>query len=259
MVSDAACAEVAARDTTPKNLMPAREGAHPAKVAAMRVTRVFGVVLAIAVLATAGCARVVEGTPQANTDPPGSEITEDGSGILIGYHAAPVRIEIFAEPQCPPCGRLQRDYGDEIAEYVGEGRLAVIYRPMTFLDLDGFGYSARVSNALFLAAGPDTDATTFQKFVQDVWSHQEPEGGPGPTDDELADMAAESGVQADLVDRIRAGEEGVDVDEMAQQNVDLLTDAAGAVATPAVYDLVEDDLVLLRDEWLSDLMLGLGS
>lgn len=225
----------------------------------MRVTRVFGVVLAAAVLTTAGCARVVQGTPQANTDPPGSEITEDGSGILIGFHAAPVQIEIFAEPQCPPCGRLQRDYGDEIAEYVGAGRLAVTYRPMTFLDINGYDYSARVSNALFLAAGPDTDATTFQKFVQDVWSHQEPEGGPGPTDDELADMAAESGVPADHVDRIRSGDEGVDVDEMAEQNIEYLTDAAGAVATPAVYDVVEDRLVLLRDDWLSDLMRGLGA
>ncbi|AKS36834.1 protein-disulfide isomerase [Mycolicibacterium goodii] len=225
----------------------------------MRVTRVLGAVLAAAVLSTAGCARVVEGTPQANTDPPGSEITEDGAGILIGYHAAPVRIEIFAEPQCPPCGRLQRDYGDEIAEYVGAGKLAVIYRPMTFLDLAGPGYSAHVANALFLAAGPDTDAMTFQKFVQDLWTHQDPEGSPGPTDDELADLAADSGISADLVERIRSGDEGVDVDEMAEQNVDYLTDVAGAVATPAVYDLTGDQLVLLRDEWLSDLMLGLGS
>ncbi|UAK53284.1 thioredoxin domain-containing protein [Mycolicibacterium smegmatis] len=231
----------------------------PAKVAAMRMTRVLGAVLAAVVLTTAGCARVVEGTPQANTDPPGSEITEDGSGILIGYHAAPVRIEIFAEPQCPPCGRLQRDYGDEIAEYVGEGRLAVVYRPMTFLDLDGPGYSAHVSNALFLAAGPDTDATTFQKFVQTVWSNQEPEGSAGPSDDELADMASESGISADLVDRIRSGDEGVDIDMVAEQNIEYLTDAAGVAATPAVYDLNEDTLVPLRDDWLSDLMLGLGS
>jgi hypothetical protein len=222
----------------------------------MRLTRVLGVVLAAAVLTTAGCARVVAGTPQANTDPPLSEVTADGSGILIGYHAAPVQIEIFAEPQCPPCGRLQRDYGDEIAEYVADGKLAVIYRPMTFLDFNGFDYSARVSNALFLAAGPDTVSATFQAFVQDLWTHQEPEGGPGPSDDELADMAAESGISADRVERIRSGDEGVDVEEMADQNVDYLTDAAGTVATPAVYNLVEDQLVTLDDGWLSDLMSG---
>ena len=58
------------------------------------------------------------------------------------------------------------------------------------------GYSDRVSNAMFLAAGPQTSAKAFQAFVQDLWGHQEPRGSKGPSDTEIADMARETTKQA---------------------------------------------------------------
>lgn len=219
----------------------------------MRLSGALAAVVAVVALTTAGCTRAIEGTPMANNAPPPSVITDDGSGILIGYSDAPVRIEIFTEPQCPACARLQHDFGAEIADYVGQGELAVTYRPMTFLD-QGTDYSARVSNAMFLAAGDGTTGEEFQAFVEDLWSHQEPEGSAGPTDDEMADMAKDSGVGADQVNKIAAGSEGVNVEQMADQNTDLLSGFAGQVLTPTVYNLIDDELVEIDDNWLSDLM-----
>ncbi|OLP00720.1 protein-disulfide isomerase [Mycolicibacterium porcinum] len=213
-------------------------------------------VLALSVAgATAGCTRLVDGSAQANGDKPGTEITEDGYGVQIGYPDAPAQIEFFTEPQCPACANLQRQSGDAIAAAVSQGRLAVTYRPLTFLDRSVTEYSAHVANALFLAAGPGTTASAFQAFVQDLWGNQEPEGAPGPTDDAMAAMASESGVGPEQTDRIAAGEQIIDPDEVNDANAELLSETQYEVSTPAIYDLVGEQVVDTSDpDWLAKLL-----
>ncbi|MDH6198685.1 protein-disulfide isomerase [Mycobacterium frederiksbergense] len=225
----------------------------------MRLSRVAAAVLAVlalsAVGSTTGCTRLVDGTAHPNLNMPGSEITEDGAGIQIGYPDAPVQIEFYTEPQCPACAQLQHDFGDQLALAIGSGQLAVTYRPLTFLDHLGTDYSARVANAMFLAAGPGTTGAAFQAFVQDLWGHQQAEGSRGPTDDELASMADDSGVDPDQIVSIVAGEEFIDSEELNQVNAELLIDTAYDVSTPTIYDLVNDDLVDTSDpEWLAKLL-----
>ncbi|WKG04535.1 thioredoxin domain-containing protein [Mycolicibacterium sp. HK-90] len=225
----------------------------------MRMSRVAAAMLAVLALSVAGsitgCTRLVDGSGQASGERPGSEITEDGWGILIGYPDARAQIEVFTEPQCPACARLQHDTGDDIATAVGTGQLAVIYRPLTFLDQGFTDYSARVANAMFLAAGPGTTGTAFQAFVQDLWGHQEPEGSPGPTDDDIAAMASESGVGAEQTGKITAGEEAVDSELLNEANADLLGETTYEVATPTVYDLIGEEVVEISDpEWLAKLL-----
>ncbi|MUL81622.1 thioredoxin domain-containing protein [Mycobacterium sp. CBMA247] len=211
--------------------------------------------LAVLALSTAGCTRLVDGTAQANGNQPGSEITEDGWGIQVGYPDAPAQIEFFTEPQCPACAHLQHEAGDAIAAAVGQGRLAVTYRPLTFLDGSVTDYSARVANALFLAAGPNTTGTAFQAFVEDLWGHQDAEGSPGPTDDAIAAMASESGVGAEQTDKIAAGAQAVDSEQLNDANSDLLGETADSVATPTIYDLVGEKVVDTSDpEWLAKLL-----
>ncbi|WP_234706030.1 DsbA family protein [Mycolicibacterium setense] len=225
----------------------------------MRLSRVAAAMLAVLALSvagsTAGCTRLVDGAAQANGNKPGSEITEDGWGVQIGYPDAPAQIELFTEPQCPACARLQHDSGAEIAAAVGQGRLAVTYRPLTFLDMSVTEYSANVANALFLAAGAGTTGTAFQAFVEDLWSHQQPEGSPGPTDEEIAAMAADSGVGAEQTDKIAAGESIIDSEQLNEANAELLSETQYEVSTPAVYDLVGEQVVDTSDpDWLAKLL-----
>lgn len=225
----------------------------------MRLSRVAAAMLAVlalsAVGSTAGCARLVDGTAQANGNKPGSEITEDGWGIQIGYPDAPAQIELFTEPQCPACAHLQHEFGDALAGAVSQGQLAVTYRPLTFLDMSITDYSARVANAMFLAAGPETTGAAFQAFVQDLWGQQQPEGSPGPTDDAIAAMASESGVGADQVQKITAGEQAVDSDELNDANAGLLGETTYSIGTPTVYDLIGDQVIDTSDpEWLKKLL-----
>ena len=221
----------------------------------MRISRAVAV-LTIGLLITAvGCSRTVDGMAQPDPRKPGVVVSDDGHGIVAGFDDAPVNVEIFTEPQCNHCADLQADFGDDIARYLNIGQLAVTYRPLTFLDDVDDGYSARVSNALFLAVDPETSATAFQAFVEELYAQQRPLTD-GPSDGEIAEMARESGIPAAVVDRIAGGEPALDVVDMADSNFGYLFEVNPLdPGTPTVYDPSTDEILDIYDNnWLSKLM-----
>ena len=137
----------------------------------MRFSRA-AVVLVLAVLVVVGCTKQVAGTAQRDPAQPPVTVSDDGFGVVAGFDDAPARIEIFTEPQCTHCADLQADFGDQLAYYIGIGALKVTYRPLIFLDEQDDGHSARVSNALFLAADGDATGTQLQRFVEELWLNQ---------------------------------------------------------------------------------------
>ena len=142
--------------------------------------------------------------------------TFDGNGVLLGSSIAPVQLEIFCEPQCPHCAELEAADGDRLAAALASGRLAITYRWLTFLDGSHHNdVSARVANALFLAADPATSPTAYQAFVQDLYRHQ---SSDGPSNDDVATMARESGVPDAVADRIAAGDIVVDTTAVNDAN-----------------------------------------
>src|SRR3974390_2773969 len=175
--------------------------------------RYWSVLAVTVIMLVAGCSREIAGVAQVDPHGPATTVSKDGYGIVAGDPNARVRIELYTEPQCSHCADLQKDFGDQLSRYMNLGQLVVTYRPLTFLDDKPGGYSDRVSNALFLAAGPDTSAKAFKAFVQDLWGHQNP-GGKGPTDTEIADMARESGIPGPAVEAMRAGQPALDLKEM---------------------------------------------
>src|ERR1700739_1091592 len=119
----------------------------------MRWLRAAAVIVVLVV--SAGCAKAIDGAAAAPPAPPPAGtvmLADDGFGIQLGRPNAPVALEIFIEPQCPHCAAFVMFPGSESADYIEGGALRVTYRPVTFLDTAGIGYSHRVSNALFLAA-----------------------------------------------------------------------------------------------------------
>lgn len=217
----------------------------------------LAVITSVTLLLTAvGCTRQIEGNAQSDPNKPLTQITEDGFGVQAGFEDAPVQIEIFAEPQCTHCADLQHDAGESIRRHIAAGRLAVTYRPLTFLDMSGSTYSERVSNALFVAAEDGhTPAVTLQKFVEELWADQDP-SGRGPTDDELADKARAAGIPEESVQRIADGESAVDTVQMDETNYDYLylIDPV-STGTPTVFDLVNEEKVdIYDDDWLDTLV-----
>ena len=218
----------------------------------MRIWTVL--VVALVVLIT-GCSREITGVAQVDPRGPGTALSKDGFGIVAGDPNARVHIELYTEPQCNHCADLQKDFGDELARYINLGQLVVTYRPLTFLDDQPGGYSDRVSNAMFLAVGPNTSGKAFQAFVQDLWGHQDSHG-KGPIDTQIADMARESGLPATAVDAMRAGKPALDIQEMADTNFEYLYEVDPIdTGTPTVFDLDTNEKVDIYDNnWLSKLM-----
>ncbi|GBE65199.1 protein disulfide-isomerase [Mycobacterium sp. MFM001] len=188
------------------------------------------------------------GTATAHADVPRSS---GGNGVVVGSANAPVQLEIFIEPQCPHVAELEAADGDAIARDIADGRLAVTYRPLTFLgDRKHNDVSARISNALFLAADPSTPSAAYQAFVQDLYRNQ-----TGPDNAAIASMARESGIPGAVADRIAAGDYAVDTAAMNDANrARLKEENPENPGTPTVYDLNTKTVVDTQDsDWLAKL------
>lgn len=210
-------------------------------------------------LTATGCTEQVTGVAQVDATGAPLAVTEDGFGIVAGFDDAPAKIEIYTEPQCTHCGDLQHEFGEQLAYNVTVGALQVTYRPLTFLDDDYDGYSAKVANALFLATEVvDNSAATgtqLQRFVHELWINQDP-GGAVFTGAELRDMAVSAGLPDAVADHVAADSEAVDVVEMGDTNFGLLYDIDRVdTGTPTVFDLrAGEKLDIFDDEWLSNLL-----
>jgi protein-disulfide isomerase len=176
--------------------------------------------------------------------------TVDGNAVLVGSGDAPTQLEIFCEPQCPHCAELESAFGDRLAGDVASGRLAITYRWLTFLDGNRHNdASARIVNALFLAADPTTSPSAYQAFVQDVYHHQSHDG---PSNADVAAMARESGIADVAADRIADGDFVIDTVALNDTNKARLVQLNPANAgTPTVYDLNTNRVVDTQDpDWL---------
>ena len=232
----------------------------------MRVSRAVAAVSAALLFGAVGCTSHVTGTATVDPTKPPLGLSEDGYGIVAGYPDAPIQIEVYTEPQCTHCADLQAAFGEDIKRHINIGELAVTYRPVTFFDDPSTGgHSARVANAMFLAVGaPEASDESnmasgpeFQSFVEDLWMHQEP-GGPGPSDNQMAKMAQESGLPDDVAGRIGDGDtaDQVDIEEMAAYNYGALIGIdPSRPGTPTVYDLGTREKVDIQDDdWLDNLL-----
>jgi protein-disulfide isomerase len=210
--------------------------------------------IAVVVLATTGCTGQTSGITHADADQPGAAPSSDGYGVMLGSPNAPVQLETFIEPQCPHCAQFEATHGDAIAGYLADGRLAMTYRPMTFLDKKNHNdASARIGDALFLAIDVATSATAYQAFVQDLYRHQN-DASPVSNED-IAAMARESGVPEWVATRIAAGDPAVNSNAMAAANMGRLkAENPANPVTPTVYDLKANSVVDIQDpDWLDNM------
>lgn len=220
----------------------------------MRLSRAIALILAALLITAVGCTKQVSGNAHSDPNKPPLAVTKDGYGIAAGFDDAPVKIEIYTEPQCNHCADLQQDFGDQLAYYIAVGQLQATYRPMTFLDDKDGGYSAQVSNALFLATKGAT-GTQFQRFVEQLWANQRP-GGKPPTKDELHEYAMKAGMSQDVAKRISEGGSAVDTKDMDDANFEYLYEIDNEnMGTPTVYDIEKSEKIDIYDnDWLAKLM-----
>ena len=121
--------------------------------------------------------------------------------IPVGDEAAPVTVTIFYDYMCPACGAFEAANGEELTRLVEDGTAKVELHPMNFLDptSEGTEYSTRAANAVATVADGAPD--TVWAFHSALYENQPEEGTPGLSDDDIARIAEDAGVPADVVDR----------------------------------------------------------
>jgi protein-disulfide isomerase/uncharacterized membrane protein YphA (DoxX/SURF4 family) len=124
-------------------------------------------------------------------------------GVTVGRSTAPVTLDLYEDPQCPVCAQFEAQVGPTIAGWVSAGKVKVHYHVISFLDSESSTkYSSRAANALYAAAAVSPDA--FAKYHQILYQQQPAEGSAGLTEDELVQLAQQSGAGS-AADQIRAG------------------------------------------------------
>ena len=238
------------RDTVHESVGVPRD---PLGFATMRM-RGLGAVVAAAALLTVGCTSVVDGSAVAGEKPgPAVSLSSDGFGVELGTSDT-AKAEVYIELQCPHCAEFFTENAEDVTDAIDRGDLSFTIRPVTFLDDEYTDYSARASNAVFLVAEQEgATPTLVMEFVSALYDELLT-ADTAPTDDELAQIANDVGVEADTVNRIAAAEPTLDTLEMSDANLDAM-DRIGADGTPTVYDLVAETDVDINDaNWLKRLV-----
>lgn len=177
------------------------------------------------------------GTSDPDTDDPAVQLLDDG--IAVGSRVAPVTIDVFNDALCPACGRFISLYGDDIRSAVLDNEIQVHYHVVAILDdYSASGdYSSRAAAAVYCVA-EDADVDTFENFYSALFApvFQPEEGGTSDhTDDDLADLATESGASASAAECITSG---ADASAAARRTAKALNtfEGLGGEGVPAVYD-----------------------
>ncbi len=181
-------------------------------------------------------------------------LDQNNGTILLGRPDAVKTIDVYEDPLCPSCGALERLYGQEIAQQLDAGKLAVRYHLVTFLDPKSKSkdYSTRAVAANECVA--DTGSgPVYSKFHALLFTSKQPkEGGADLSNDDLANVAKESGASLEAVQCISSGAKLDAAKIHAQMARAALTDANGEVATPAVFD-GKNKVDVNNHEWVLDL------
>lgn len=211
----------------------------------------------LTVVAAAVLCWLSAGTSLARAElPPTTALSADRNGVAVGSADAPLQLEIFCEPQCPDCATFEAASTAELSRELASGRLAVTYRWLTFLDERRHNdHSARLANALMVAADPATAPVAYQNFVAELYRQQD-RLRDGVDAGDVAEMARASGIPWWVANRIAVGDSSVDVAAIDADNHNRLTQAdPEKPGTPTVYDLNANKVVDTEEPgWLDRLI-----
>jgi len=139
-------------------------------------------------------------TPAAANAEGGIPVSKDGVGVA---GADDVVIEVFFDPMCRWCALFEQQFRPELDAAVESGGVTVVDRPVAFLDMQSGGtYSTRAVNALAVVA--DEAPELYPAMVETLLNHYPQGAEDGLTDEEIAGLAADVGVPAEVVDRFTA-------------------------------------------------------
>lgn len=161
--------------------------------------------------------------PQQQTDPQSLTSIPDGGA----EGDTPTKIVLYADFNCVHCSEFEQANGEQLTQWVQDGKATVEYRMVNFLSNPGNkNYSARSANAAYCVATQKPEA--YFEFATGLFQAFPGHSGKGLSDDDLAQRAEALG--ADV--------KGCIDDGTYRSAVEYTTNkakAAGVVGTPTVF------------------------
>ncbi len=165
-------------------------------------------------------------------------VQQDGVALL-GKPDAPHVIDVYEDPLCPVCRLFERQYGQEIAQLVDEGKVAVRYRMLNFLNRASHSgdYSTRAVAALRCVAdtGDGKAYSSFHHALFDEANQPAENGDSDLSNAQLGELAKTAGAAEAAVQCITSGAAAGQAAQDATAGLAALK-AVGGQGTPSVYD-----------------------
>ena len=167
-----------------------------------RTQLIAGVTVAAVVVAALLVAVLVQSARTDTDDAVAPANTAAGTartGFAVGPADAPVTVDVYEDYLCPACRAFEEDAAETLDQLVAAGEVQVRYRPVAILDrLSDDEYSTRSASAAAVVADV-AGVDAFRSFSASLFDRQPAEGGPGLSDDELVELAAQAGADGEEV------------------------------------------------------------
>ncbi|WP_043109754.1 DsbA family protein [Paraoerskovia marina] len=142
--------------------------------------------------------------PAAATEDGGIPIGADGSAGTTNDGA--VEVAVYLDFMCPICGQFESLNGPTLDELRESGEVTEVMYPVSILDRmsSGSQFSTRAAAAAYYVA--DQAPEQMSAFFDTMFANQPEENSSGLTDAQIAQIAEQAGVPADVAQDIERGE-----------------------------------------------------
>jgi protein-disulfide isomerase len=170
---------------------------------------------------------------------PALEVSLDADGVAtLGLPGVTKIVDIFEDPLCPFCGEMERKFGQEIARGIDDGKFAVRYHLMNFLNLASASkdYSTRAIAATQCVAAFG-DGVTYAAFHAKLYSpdiQPKEKADKDYTNEQLAALARSEGASEEAIKCIAEGARVADAEKSAAASSKAL-EAVGGTGTPSAF------------------------
>lgn len=199
--------------------------------------------------------------PSEGYGPSVSSTATVSNGVVTVANGSPTAsIDVFEDALCPICAQFEQQFGQQLNQAIDQGRLAVRYHMLTFLDQRSASadYSTRAAASLLcVAENAGSQPGTYLGYHAALFDPERQPAEDGAEDlsnEQLAALAVERGAPQTAASCITSGEQIAAATAASTSSQDQLRTATGGqVGTPSV--LSGGTPVDPRNvDWLNDLL-----
>jgi len=167
-------------------------------------------------------------------------VTVNAGVVHVGAPNAPVTLNVYEDFTCPICGQFEGVYGQQLAQAQDQGKIAVDYHMLNFLDSRSASkdYSSRAAGAALCVAQDGTGSAfpTFHSALFAAGTQPQENSGSDLSNTALAKVAANAGASPAAQQCISTGAQVTAATTAAQTGQTALQASGNPVATPTILN-----------------------